>query len=175
MLLISSSVSNTVTFCLAFANRSPIFRPFFAPNGFVGVDVFLVSNTECLAFFLGEGESCLMLFVKLREMCRDEMREVVGQPSDNLTGIPHPDEVSYVLELEAAVSRPLSEHRILLKIEPFPGPVDLNVAFGVKRADAGGRALEVASVNGSAEFVFVSELDVVHFLSTPQMVGPAVL
>ena len=116
-----------------------------------------------------------MLFVKLREMCRDEMREVVGQPSDNLTGIPHPDEVSYVLELEAAVSRPLSEHRILLKIEPFPGPVDLNVAFGVKRADAGGRALEVASVNGSAEFVFVSELDVVHFLSTPQMVGPAVL
>lgn len=103
-----------------------------------------------------------MLFVKLREMCRDEMREVVGQPSDNLTGIPHPDEVSYVLELEPAVSRPLSEHCILLKIEPFPGPVDLDVAFGVKRADAGGRALEVASVDGSAEFVFVSEFDFVH-------------
>ena len=103
-----------------------------------------------------------MLFVKLREVCGFHKRKVVGQPSDNLTGIPHPDEVSYVLELEAAVSRPLSEHRIFLKIEPFPGPVDLNVAFRVKRADAGGRALEVASVDGSSEFVFVAELDVVH-------------
>ena len=103
-----------------------------------------------------------MLFVKLREVCGFHKREVVGQPSDNLTGIPHPDEVSYVLELEAAVSRPLSEHRIFLKIEPFPGPVDLDVAFRVKRADAGGRALEVASVDGGSEFIFVAELDAVH-------------
>ena len=103
-----------------------------------------------------------MLFVKLSEMCCDEMRKIVGQPGNNLTGIPHPDEVSYVLELEAAVSRPLSEHRIFLKIEPFPGPVDLDVAFRVKRADAGGRALEVASVDGGSEFIFVAELDAVH-------------
>ena len=126
----------------------------FRPNGFVGADVFLVSNTECLAVFLGEDEGCHVLFVKLSEVGRDEMRKVVGQPSDNLTGIPHPDEVSYVLELETAVSRPLSEHRILLKIEPFPGPVDLDVTFRVKRADASGRALEVASVDGGSEFVF---------------------
>ncbi len=103
-----------------------------------------------------------MLFVKLSEVCRDEMRKVVGQSSDNLTGIPHPDEVSYVLELEAAVSGSLSEHPILLKIEPFPGPIDLNVAFWVKCADAGGRALEIASVDGGSEFVFVAELDAVH-------------
>ena len=108
-----------------------------------------------------------MLFVKLREVCGFHKREVVGQPSDNLTGIPHPDEMSYVLELEAAVSRTLSEHCILLKIEPFPGPVDLNVAFRVKRADTGGRALEVASVDGSSEFVFVAELDAVHDCDLP--------
>ena len=108
-----------------------------------------------------------MLFVKRREVCRDEMRKAVGQPSDNLTGIPHPDEVSYVLELEAAVSRPLSEHRVLLKIEPFPGPVDLNIAFWVKCADAGGRPLEVASVDGGSEFIFVAEVDAVHECDLP--------
>lgn len=86
----------------------------------------------------------------------------MGQPGDDLTGIPHPDEVLNVLELETAVSRPLSEHCILLKIEPFPGPVNLDVAFRVKRADAGGRALEVASVDGGSEFIFVAELDTVH-------------
>ena len=95
-----------------------------------------------------------MLFVKRREVCRDEMRKAVGQPRDNLTGIPHPDEVSYVLELETAVSRSLSEHRIFLKIEPFPGPVDLNVAFRVKRADTGNCPLEVASVDGGFGIYF---------------------
>ena len=108
-----------------------------------------------------------MLFVKRREVCRDEVRKVVGQPSDNLTGIPHPDEVTDVLELEAAVSRPLSEHRVLLKIKPFPGPVNLNVTFRVKRADASGRPLEVASVDGGSEFIFVAEVDAVHECDLP--------
>ena len=101
-------------------------------------------------------------FVKLGEVRWDEMRKVVGQPGENLASIPHPDEVSYVLELEAAEPRALHEHRVLLKIEPFPCPIDLNVAFRVKRTDEGGRALEVASVYGGSEFVFVSELDFVH-------------
>ena len=104
-----------------------------------------------------------MLFVERSEVCRDEMREVVGQPGDNLTRIPHPDEVSDVLKLETAVSRTLFEHRIFLKVEPFPGPIDLNVAFWVQCTDAGGRALEVASVDWGSEFVFVAELDCVHF------------
>ena len=103
-----------------------------------------------------------MLFVKRCEVCRDEMRKVVGQPSDNLAGIPHPDEVSYVLELEAAVSRALSEHGIFLKIEPFPGPVDLDVAFRVKRADTGNCPLKIAPVDRGSEFVFGAEVDVVH-------------
>ena len=51
---------------------------------------------------------------------------------------------------------------VALEVEPFPSPVDLNVAFWVKRADEGGRVLEVASVDGGSEFVFVSELDLVH-------------
>ena len=140
--------------------------PVFASNGFIGVGVFFFGDAECFSVFFRQDEGCHVLFIKLSEVCRDEMRKVVGQPSDNLTGIPHPDEVSYVLELEAAVSRPLSEHSIFLKIEPFPGPVDLNVAFRVKRADAGGRPLEVASVDGGSEFIFVAELDAVHINSS---------
>ena len=49
-----------------------------------------------------------------------------------------------------------------LEVKPFPSPVDLNVAFRVKRADKGGRALKVASVDWRSEFVFGAELDVVH-------------
>ena len=104
-----------------------------------------------------------MLFIKLSEVCCDEMRKVVGQPSDNFAGIPHPDEVSHVLELEAAVSGTAVYFAfVALEVEPFPGPVDLDVAFRVKRADEGCRALEVASVDGGSEFVFVSELDFIH-------------
>ena len=106
-----------------------------------------------------------MLFVELSEVCRDEMREVVWQPSDDFASIPHSYEVSQVLKLETAVSRTLFEHRIFLKVEPFPGPIDLNIAFWVQCTDAGGRALEVASVDGRSEFVFVAELDAVHFLT----------
>ena len=104
-----------------------------------------------------------MLFVKLGEVCRDEMRKVVGQPGDNFASIPHPNEVSQVLKLEAAVSgTSIYFAFVALEVEPFPSPVDLNVAFWVKCTDAGGRALEVASVDGGSEFVFVAELDVVH-------------
>lgn len=79
-----------------------------------------------------------MLFVKLSEVCRDEMREVVGQPSDDFAGIPHPDEVSDVLELEAAVSGTAIYFAfVALEVEPFPRPVDLNVTFRVKCTDAG--------------------------------------
>ena len=49
-----------------------------------------------------------------------------------------------------------------LEVKPFPSPVDLNVAFRVKRADAGGRALEVTSVDGGSELIVGAELDVVH-------------
>lgn len=92
------------------------------------------------------------------------MRKVVGQPSENLASIPHPDEVSHVLELEAAVSGTAKYFVVLvaLEVEPFPRPVDLDVAFRVKRADEGRCALEVASVDGGSEFVFVSEFDLVH-------------
>ena len=105
-----------------------------------------------------------MLFVELSEVCRNEMRKVVWQPGDNLTRIPHPDEVSDVLKLETAVSGTAMYFVVCvaLKVKPFPRPIDLNVAFWVKRADAGGRALEVTSVDGRSEFVFVAELDVVH-------------
>ena len=105
-----------------------------------------------------------MLFVKLSEVCRDEMRKVVGQPGDNFPSIPHPDEVSHVLELEAAVSGTAMNFVVFvaLEVEPFPGPVDLDIALRVKRADKGCRALEVASVDGGSEFVFVSELDFMH-------------
>ena len=66
-----------------------------------------------------------MLFVKLSEVCRDEMRKVVGQPGDNFPSIPHPDEVSHVLELEAAVSGTAMNFVVFvaLEVEPFPGPV----------------------------------------------------
>ena len=105
-----------------------------------------------------------MLFVELGEVCRDEMRKIVWQPGDNLTGIPHSDEVSDVLELETTVSGTAMYFvvRVALKVEPFPRPIDLNVAFRVQCTDAGGRALEVASVDWGSEFVFVAELDVVH-------------
>ena len=104
-----------------------------------------------------------MLFIKLSEVCRDEMRKVVGQPGDNLASIPHPDEMSHVLELEAAVSGTAMNFAfVTLEVEPFPRPVDLNIAFRVKRADEGRCALEVASVDGGSEFVFVSEFDLVH-------------
>ena len=106
-----------------------------------------------------------MLFVELSEVGRDEMREVVGQPGDNLTRIPHPDEVSQVLELETTVSGTPMYFVVCvaLKVEPFPGPIDLDVAFRVQCTDAGGRTLEVASVDRRSEFVFVAELDCVHF------------
>ena len=104
-----------------------------------------------------------MLFVKLSEVCRDEMRKVVGESGDNFAGIPHPEEVSHVLELEVAVPRAAMYFAFVsLEIKPFPRPVDLNGAFRVKCADEGCRALEVASVDGSSEFVFVSELDFIH-------------
>ena len=105
-----------------------------------------------------------MLFVKLSEVRGDEMRKIVGQPSDDFPSIPHPDEVFHVLKLEAAVSGTAvySVVFMALEVEPFPGPVDLDVAFRVKRADEGRCALEVASVDGGSEFVFVSEFDFVH-------------
>ena len=109
-----------------------------------------------------------MFFVKLGEVRRDEMRKIVGQPSDDFPSIPHPDEVSHVLELEAAVSGTAVYFAcVALEVEPFPRPVDLNVAFRVKRADEGGRVLEVATVDGGSEFVFVSELDFVHLEQFP--------
>ena len=105
-----------------------------------------------------------MLFVELSEVCRNEMRKVVWQPGDNLTRIPHPDEVSDVLKLETAVSGTAMYFVVCvaLKVEPFPGPIDLDVAFWVQCTDAGGRALEVTSVDWGAKFVFVAELDFVH-------------
>ena len=105
-----------------------------------------------------------MLFVKRSEVCRDQMRKVVGQPSDNLTSAPHPDKLPHVLKLETAVSRTTRtvETSTYLEVKPFPSPVDLNVAFRVKCTDAGGRALEVTSVDGGSELIFVAELDVVH-------------
>ena len=105
-----------------------------------------------------------MLFVKRSEMRRDQMRKVVGQPSDNLTSVPHSYELPQVLKLETAVSRTTRtvETSTYLEVKPFPSPVDLNVAFRIKGTDAGCRALEVASVDGGSEFVFVAELDVVH-------------
>ena len=105
-----------------------------------------------------------MLFVKRSEVCRDQMRKVVGQPSDNLTSAPHPYEFPHVLKLETAVSRTTRtvETSTYLEVKPFPSPVDLNVAFRVKRADAGGRALKGASVDWRSEFVFGAELDFVH-------------
>ena len=104
-----------------------------------------------------------MLFVKLSEVCRDEMRKVVGQPSNDFLSIPHPDEVSQILELEATVSGTAVYFAfVALEVEPFPRPVGLDVAFPVKRADEGCRALEVTSVDGGSEFVFVSEFDLVH-------------
>lgn len=107
-----------------------------------------------------------ILTVEFSEVCRDQMRKVVGQPGDNLAGIPHPDEVSYILKLKTAVSGTAIYYAfVALKVEPFPGPIDLNVTFRVKRADEGCRVLEVATVDGSSEFVFVSELDLVHYLS----------
>ena len=105
-----------------------------------------------------------MLFVKRSEMRRDQMRKVVGQPSDNLTSVPHSYELPQVLKLETTVSRTTRtvETSTYLEVKPFPSPVDLNVAFRIKGTDAGCRALEVASVDGGSEFVFVAELDVVH-------------
>lgn len=105
-----------------------------------------------------------MIFVKLREVCGDQMGKVVGQPGDNFTSIPHPDELSQILKLETAVSGTSVYFGVFmaLEVEPFPRPIDLNVAFWVERADEGGRALEVAPVDGRSEFVFVSELDFAH-------------
>ena len=51
---------------------------------------------------------------------------------------------------------------VTLEVKPFPSPVDLNVAFRIKGTDAGCRALEVTSVDGGSELIFVAELDVVH-------------
>ena len=51
---------------------------------------------------------------------------------------------------------------VSLEVKPFPSPVDLDIAFRVKCADKGGRALEVASVDWRSEFVFGAELDFVH-------------
>ena len=119
-----------------------------------------------------------MLFVKLNEVRGDEMRKIVGQPGDNLASIPHPDEVTHVLELETAVSGTAVYFAfVTLEVEPFPRPVDLNIAFRVKRADESRCALEVASVDGRSEFVFVSEFDFVHFLvvSSFQLRGYSVL
>ena len=105
-----------------------------------------------------------MLFVKRSEVCGDQMRKVVGESSDNLTSVPHPDKVSHVLKLETAVSRTSTYFVVFvsLEVKPFPSPVDLNVAFRVKRADKGGRALKGASVDWRSEFVFGAELDFVH-------------
>lgn len=140
--------------------------PFFAPNGFIRLDVFFFEDTEYLSVLLRKPEGCHVPFVKLDEVCRDEMRKVVGQPSDNLTRIPHPDEESCVLELEAAVSRtPTYFAFVALEVEPVPRPIDLDVAFRVKCADEGGRAVEVAPVDWRSEFVFVAELDIVHVSS----------
>ena len=138
--------------------------PFFAPNSFIFSDIFFFGDTECFSVFLRECEGCHVFFVKLGEVCRDEMRKVVGQPSDDFASIPHPDEVSHVLELETAVSGTATYFVVLmaLEVKPFPRPVDLNVAFRIKRADKGCRALEVAPMDGGAKFVFVSELDFVH-------------
>ena len=64
-----------------------------------------------------------MLLVKLSEVCRDEMRKVVGQPGDDFASIPHPDEVSHVLKLETAVSRTsMYSAFVALEVKPFPGP-----------------------------------------------------
>ena len=138
--------------------------PIFAPNGFVSLDVFFFGDAECLSFFLRKHEDRHVLLVKLSEVRRDEMRKIVGQPSDDFASIPHPDEVSHVLELEAAVSGTAVYFVVFmaLEVKPFPGPIDLDVAFGVKRANEGCRALEVASVNGGSEFIFVAEFDFVH-------------
>ena len=109
-----------------------------------------------------------MFFVKLGEVRRDEMRKIVGQPSDDFPSIPHPDEVSHVLELETAVPGTAMYFAcVALEVEPFPRPIDLDVTFRVKRADEGGRVLEVATVDGGSEFVFVSELDFVHLEQFP--------
>ena len=105
-----------------------------------------------------------MLFVKRSEVCGDQMRKVVGESSDNLTSIPHPDKLPHVLKLETTVSRTTRtvETSTYLEVKPFPSPVDLDVVFRVKRADEGGRALKVASVDWRSEFVFGAELDFVH-------------
>ena len=110
-----------------------------------------------------------MLFVKRSEVCRDQMRKVVGESSDNLTSIPHPYELPQVLKLETAVSRASMYCVVLvtLEVKPFPSPVDLNVAFRVKCADEGCRALKVASVDWGSEFVFVAELEFRSLTGTP--------
>ena len=108
--------------------------PIFAPNSFVSLDVFFFRDAECFSVLLRKHKGCHVLFVKLSEVRRDEMRKVVGQPSNDFPSIPHPDEVSHVLELEAAVSRTAvySVVFMALEVEPFPGPVNLDIAFRVE-------------------------------------------
>ena len=52
-----------------------------------------------------------------------------------------------------------------LEVKPFPSPVDLNVAFRIKGTDAGGRALEVASVDVRNLFSLRSWMSFIRELS----------